>query len=128
MTAFGSGLVLLETTVVNVALPALGRDLASSLAELQWTVNAFTLVLSALILLGGGLGDRFGRRRVYLIGVVWFAAASLLCGLAPSAAWLIAGRVLQGVGGALIVPGSWPWSRPRSTPTIGPVQWAGGRG
>jgi MFS family permease len=94
VTALGSGLVLLETTVVNVALPALERDLASSLAELQWTVNAFTLVLSALILLGGGLGDRFGRRRVYLVGVVWFAAASLLCGLAPSAAWLIAGRVL----------------------------------
>jgi EmrB/QacA subfamily drug resistance transporter len=106
VTALGSGLVLLETTVVNVALLALERDLASSLAELQWTVNAFTLVLSALILLGGGLGDRFGRRRVYLVGVVWFAAASLLCGLAPSAAWLIAGRVLQGVGGALIVPGS----------------------
>ncbi|OZM80813.1 MFS transporter [Pseudonocardia sp. MH-G8] len=106
VTALGSGLVLLETTVVNVALPALERDLASSLAELQWTVNAFTLVLSALILLGGGLGDRFGRRRVYLVGVVWFAAASLLCGLAPSAAWLIAGRVLQGIGGALIVPGS----------------------
>jgi EmrB/QacA subfamily drug resistance transporter len=106
VTALGSGLVLLETTVVNVALPALERGLDASLAELQWTVNAFTLVLSALILLGGGLGDRFGRRRVYLVGVVWFAAASLLCGLAPSAAWLIAGRVLQGIGGALIVPGS----------------------
>jgi EmrB/QacA subfamily drug resistance transporter len=106
VTAVGSGLVLLETTVVNVALPALERGLDASLAELQWTVNAFTLVLSALILLGGGLGDRFGRRRVYLVGVVWFAAASLLCGLAPSAEWLIAGRVLQGIGGALIVPGS----------------------
>jgi EmrB/QacA subfamily drug resistance transporter len=106
ITAFGSGLVLLETTVVNVALPALEHGLDASLAELQWTVNAFTLTLSALILLGGGLGDRFGRRRVYLIGVVWFAAASLLCGLAPSAEWLIAARALQGIGGALIVPGS----------------------
>jgi EmrB/QacA subfamily drug resistance transporter len=106
VTALGSGLVLLETTVVNVALPALERGLDASLAELQWTINAFTLALSALILLGGGLGDRFGRRRVYLAGVVWFAAASLLCGLAPSAAWLITGRVLQGIGGALIVPGS----------------------
>jgi EmrB/QacA subfamily drug resistance transporter len=106
VTALGSGLVLLETTVVNVALPALERGLDASLAELQWTVNAFTLALSALILLGGGLGDRFGRRRVYVVGVVWFAAASLLCGLAPSAAWVVAGRVLQGIGGALIVPGS----------------------
>jgi EmrB/QacA subfamily drug resistance transporter len=106
VTALGSGLVLLETTVVNVALPTLQHDLDASLADLQWTVNAFTLTLSALILLGGGLGDRFGRRRVYLIGVVWFAAASLLCGLAPSAEWLIAARALQGVGGALIVPGS----------------------
>jgi EmrB/QacA subfamily drug resistance transporter len=106
VTAFGSGLVLLETTVVNVALPALEHGLDASLAELQWTVNAFTLTLSALILLGGGLGDRFGRRRVYLVGIVWFAAASLLCGLAPSAEWLIAARALQGIGGALIVPGS----------------------
>lgn len=106
LTAVGSGLVLLEATVVNVALPALERDLGASLAGLQWTVNAFTLTLSALILLGGGLGDRFGRRRIYLIGIVWFAAASLLCGLAPSLEWLIAGRALQGIGGALVVPGS----------------------
>lgn len=106
VTALGSGLVLLETTVVNVALPALQHNLDASLAGLQWTVNAFTLTLSGLILLGGGLGDRFGRRRVYLIGVVWFAAASLLCGAAPSMAWLITARALQGIGGALIVPGS----------------------
>jgi EmrB/QacA subfamily drug resistance transporter len=106
VTAVGSGLVLLEATVVNIALPALDRSLDASLAGLQWTVNAFTLTLSALILLGGGLGDRFGRRRVYLIGVVWFAIASLLCGVAPSLEWLIAGRALQGIGGALVVPGS----------------------
>ncbi|MFI0485417.1 MFS transporter [Actinomadura sp. 9N215] len=106
VTAAGSGLVLLEATVVNVALPALQRNLDASMAGLQWTVNAFTLTLSALILLGGGLGDRFGRRRVYLVGVVWFAAASLLCGLAPSLEWLIAGRALQGIGGAMVVPGS----------------------
>ncbi len=106
VTAVGSGLVLLEATVVNVALPALERDLGASLAGLQWTVNAFTLTLSALILLGGGLGDRFGRRRVYLVGLVWFAVASLLCGLAPTLEWLIAGRALQGIGGALVVPGS----------------------
>jgi EmrB/QacA subfamily drug resistance transporter len=106
VTAAGSGLVLLEATVVNVALPVLGSDLDASMADLQWTVNAFALALSALILLGGGLGDRFGRRRVYLIGLVWFGAASLLCGAAPSVGWLIAARALQGIGGALIVPGS----------------------
>src|SRR5919198_726869 len=106
VTAVGSRLVLLEATVVTVALPTLERSLDASLAGLQWTVNAFTLTLSGLILLGGGLGDRFGRRRVYLVGVVWFAAASLLCGVAPSMAWLIAARALQGVGGALVVPGS----------------------
>jgi EmrB/QacA subfamily drug resistance transporter len=106
VTALGSGLVLLEGTVVNVALPALGSDLEASMGGLQWTVNAFTLTLSALILLGGGLGDRFGRRRVYLVGIAWFGLASLLCGAAQSMGWLIAARTLQGIGGALIVPGS----------------------
>jgi len=106
VTAAGSGLVLLEATVVTVALPALERDLGASLTGLQWTVNAFTLTLSALILLGGALGDRFGRRRMYLIGIAWFAAASLLCGLAPTLEWLVAGRALQGIGGALLVPGA----------------------
>ncbi|MFG2000981.1 MFS transporter [Spirillospora sp. NPDC048911] len=106
ITAVGSGLVLLESTVVNIALPALQTDLDASMSELQWTVNAFTLTLSALILLGGSLGDRFGRRRIYLIGVIWFGLASLLCGLAPNVGVLIVARALQGVGGALIVPGS----------------------
>jgi EmrB/QacA subfamily drug resistance transporter len=106
VTALGSGLVLLEGTVVNVALPALGSDLDASMGGLQWTVNAFTLTLSALLLLGGALGDRFGRRRVYLVGAAWFGLASLLCGAAQSMGWLIAARILQGVGGALIVPGS----------------------
>lgn len=106
VTAVGSGLVLLEGTVVSVALPALASDLDASMSGLQWTINAFTLTLSALILLGGSLGDRFGRRRVYLVGIVWFGIASLLCGAAPGLGWLIAGRTLQGIGGALIVPGS----------------------
>lgn len=106
VTAVGSGLVLLEATVVNVALPALERNFDASLASLQWTVNAFTLTLSALILLGGSLGDRFGRRRIYLIGIAWFACASLLCGVAPTLEWLIVARALQGIGGALVVPGS----------------------
>ncbi len=106
VTAVGSGLVLLESTVVNIALPALGSGLNASMSELQWTVNAFTLTLSALILVGGSLGDRFGRRRLYLVGIVWFGVASLLCGAAPNVGVLIAARALQGVGGALIVPGS----------------------
>uniref|UniRef100_J1S5R3 Transmembrane efflux protein n=1 Tax=Streptomyces auratus AGR0001 TaxID=1160718 RepID=J1S5R3_9ACTN len=102
----GSGMAMLDSTVVNVALPRIGEDLNADLAVLQWTVTAYMLTLSSLILLGGALGDRFGRRRVFVIGVVWFAAASLLCGLAPHAGVLIAARALQGVGGALLTPGS----------------------
>lgn len=105
-TALGAGLVLLETTVVNVALPAIGDELDASLTGLQWSVNAFTLTLSGFILLGGALGDRYGRRRIYLVGLAWFALASLLCGLADDIGWLIAARALQGFGGALLVPGS----------------------
>ncbi|SED05971.1 MFS transporter [Streptomyces sp. TLI_105] len=105
-TVLGSGMALLDSTVVNVALPHIGEDLGADLAVLQWTVNAYMLTLAGLILLGGSLGDRFGRRRVFVIGVVWFAAASLLCGLAPNAGVLIGARALQGVGGALLTPGS----------------------
>jgi len=105
-TVLGSSMALLDSTVVNVALPTIGRHLNASLAGLQWTVTAYTLTLAGLILLGGSLGDRLGRRRVFLIGVVWFALASALCGLAPSIGVLIAARVLQGVGGALLTPGS----------------------
>ena len=105
-TALGAGLVLLETTVLNVALPAIARDLGTGMAGMQWTVNAFALALSALVLFGGALGDRYGRRRVYLAGLGLFALASLLGGLAPNIGWLIAARALQGVGGALLVPGS----------------------
>lgn len=83
-TVLGSSMAMLDSTVVNVALPRIGRDLDADLAALQWTVNAYTLTLAGLILLGGSLGDRYGRRKVFVIGVVWFAAASLLCGLAPS--------------------------------------------
>lgn len=105
-TVLGSGLALLDATVVNVALGRIGDDLDADFAGLQWTINAYTLTLAALILLGGSLGDRFGRRRVFLIGVVWFAVASLLCGLAPSVGTLVAARGLQGIGGALLTPGS----------------------
>ncbi|MER5201763.1 MFS transporter [Streptomyces sp. NPDC002825] len=105
-TVLGSGMALLDSTVVNVALPHIGEDLGADLAVLQWTVNAYMLTLAGLILLGGSLGDRFGRRKVFVVGVVWFALASLLCGLAPNAGVLIAARALQGVGGALLTPGS----------------------
>ncbi|MFG3285438.1 DHA2 family efflux MFS transporter permease subunit [Streptomyces sp. NPDC048111] len=105
-TVLGSGMALLDSTVVNVALPHIGADLDTDMAVLQWTVNAYMLTLAGLILLGGALGDRYGRRKVFVIGVVWFAAGSLLCGLAPSAGVLIAARALQGIGGALLTPGS----------------------
>ncbi len=100
----GSGVALLDSTVVNIALPTLGRDLGADFAALQWTVNGYTLTLAALILLGGSLGDRYGRRRVFVVGVAWFAVASLLCGLAPGVPTLIAARMLQGVGAALLTP------------------------
>src|SRR5436189_237612 len=102
----GSAVAFLEATVVNIALPAIGRDLGADLAGLQWTLNAYLLTLAALILLGGSLGDRYGRRRVFELGVAWFTAASLLCALAPNVEVLIAARVVQGVGGALLTPGS----------------------
>src|SRR5215472_8708461 len=105
-TVLGSSMVMLDSTVVNVALPTIGRDLGASLAGLQWTVTGYTLSLAGLILLGGSLGDRAGRRRVFLIGVVWFALASALCRAAPNIGVLIAARMLQGVGGALLTPGS----------------------
>ncbi|PVE07903.1 MFS transporter [Streptomyces scopuliridis] len=105
-TVLGSTMALLDSTVVNVALPHIGRSLNADLADLQWTVNAYMLTLAGLILLGGSLGDRYGRRRIFVIGIVWFACGSLLCGIAPNALVLIIARALQGVGGALLVPGS----------------------
>lgn len=102
----GTGMAFLDSTVVNVALPALGADLGATVSGLQWTVNAYTLSLASLILLGGSLGDRLGRRRVFVAGVVWFAVASALCGLAQDVTMLVVARVLQGVGGALLTPGS----------------------
>jgi EmrB/QacA subfamily drug resistance transporter len=105
-TVLGSGIAFLDATVVNVALPTIGTQLHAGISGLQWVVNAYTLTLSGFLLLGGSLGDHYGRRRVFVIGVIWFAAASLLCGLAPSVEALIAARALQGVGGALLTPGS----------------------
>jgi len=105
-TVLGSGLAFIDATVVNIALPQIGARLHADAAGLQWTVNGYALSLASLILLGGSLGDRYGRRRIFIIGVGWFAVASLLCGIAPSIGVLIAARVLQGIGGALLTPGS----------------------
>ncbi len=102
----GSGMAFLDGTVVNVALPSIGKDLHADLAGLQWVLDAYLVTLTAFLLLGGALGDRFGRRRVFEIGVGIFTAASVLCGVAPSVELLVAARALQGVGGAMLVPGS----------------------
>jgi EmrB/QacA subfamily drug resistance transporter len=105
-TVLGSALAAIDATVVSVALPHIGRDLDAGFAGLQWTINGYTLTLASLILLAGSLGDRWGRRRVFLVGVVWFAVASAACALAPTIEILVAMRALQGVGGALLTPGS----------------------
>ena len=105
-TVLGSGLALLDATVVGIALPRIGKDFHSGVSSLQWVVTAYTLTLAAFLLLGGTLGDRYGRRRVFAIGVVWFAVASGACAAAPTATTLIAARALQGVGAALLTPGS----------------------
>ncbi|GIG40861.1 DHA2 family efflux MFS transporter permease subunit [Cellulomonas phragmiteti] len=105
-TVLGSALAFIDATVVTIALPRIAEDLGATTADLQWTVNGYALTLAAFLLLGGALGDRFGRRRVFLVGVVWFALASVGCALAPDVGTLVAARVLQGVGGALLTPGS----------------------
>ncbi len=105
-TVLGSSLAGIDATVVGIALPRIGEDLGASFSGLQWTVTAYTLTLASFILVGGGLGDRFGRRRVFVVGVVWFTAASLACAVAPTLALLVAARALQGVGGALLTPAS----------------------
>ncbi|NJN17570.1 MAG: MFS transporter [Oscillochloris sp.] len=101
-----SSMAFIDGSALNVALPALQRDLGASGAELLWIVNSYTLMLAALILVGGALGDRYGRRRIFALGIVIFTAASLACGLAPNPAFLIFARTLQGLGGALMIPGS----------------------
>ncbi|WP_020664392.1 MFS transporter [Amycolatopsis benzoatilytica] len=105
-TILGSGMAMLDGTIVNVALPRIGEELGASVAGLQWILDGYLLALAALILVAGSLGDRYGRRRVYLVGVVWFGLASGLCAAATSTGMLVAFRVLQGVGGALLTPGS----------------------
>lgn len=105
-TVSGTAVAMLTATVVNVALPSLATDLGASSSQQQWVINAYMLPLAALILIGGSLGDRFGRVRLYRLGVGWFALASLLCAVAPNVEILLGARFLQGVGGALLTPGS----------------------
>ena len=105
-TVIGSSVVFIDGTVVYVALPVLQRDLGADVVELQWVVEAYAVVLAALLLLGGTLGDVLGRKRMFALGTVLFAAASAWCGLAPDAGQLIGARALQGAGGALLMPGS----------------------
>ena len=106
VAVLGSGMAFLDGTVVNVALPKIGEDLDASTSALQWILNGYLLTLASLILLGGSLGDRYGRRRIFVIGVAVFTVASLLCAAAPTAELLVFARLLQGIGGALLTPGS----------------------
>ena len=102
----GSGMVLIDATAVNVALPFMQQELSATAQELQWIIESYTLFLSALILLGGALGDRYGRRKIFALGFAIFTAASLGCAIAPNIAALIGARCVQGVGAALATPGS----------------------
>lgn len=105
-TVLGSGIAFLDSTVVNVAIPAIDRDFHPPISSLQWTIEAYLLTLGALLLLGGSLGDLYGRRRIFVLGLGGFTIASALCGLAPSIELLIAARALEGIAAAMLVPGS----------------------
>ncbi len=102
----GSTMAFLDATVINVALPVIGREMAASVDQMQWVVEAYSLLLASLVLVGGALGDRLGRRRVFVAGVLIFTLASAACGLSRSISFLIVARAVQGVGAALLVPGS----------------------
>ena len=102
----GTGAAFIESSVAGLALPAIGREFDLALGGLQWVVNSYMVALGALIVFGGSLGDRYGRRRVFVLGAVGFSVASVLCAVAPSSGLLIAARVLQGIAGAMLVPGS----------------------
>src|ERR1700744_5143121 len=105
-TILGSTVVFLDGTIVNVALPSIGRELDAGLAGQQWVVEAYMLTMVSLLLVGGSLGDQFGRKRLFVIGLVAFGVTSILCALAPSEEFLVGARALQGIAGALLVPGS----------------------
>jgi MFS family permease len=105
-TILGSSMAFIDGSVVNVALPAIQADLAASAARMQWVVNSYALLLASLILVAGMAGDRVGRRRVFMQGIVLFTVASIWCGLAPNIGQLIIARAVQGIGGAMMVPSS----------------------
>src|SRR5215813_10739243 len=105
-TILGSSMSFIDGTVVNVALPALQANLNATITDIQWVIEAYALFLGALILVGGSLGDQFGRRRIFLLGVWLFTLASIACGLAGSTRGLVIARAAQGVGAAMLVPGS----------------------
>src|SRR5262247_1024060 len=105
-TILGSSLTFIDGTVANVALPALQADLHATITDVQWVIEAYALFLGSLILVGGSLGDQFGRKRLFLVGVTLFTIASMACGLAQSTRALIAARASQGIGAAFLVPGS----------------------
>jgi EmrB/QacA subfamily drug resistance transporter len=105
-TILASSMAFIDGSALNVALPALQTSLQASGADLLWIINAYLLMLAALILVGGSLGDRLGRKKVFMIGIALFGAASLACGLSPTVGWIIAARIMQGIGGALMIPGS----------------------
>ncbi len=105
-TVLGSGMAMLDSTVVGIALPSINRSFHGGVGSLQWVVTGYLLTLAAFLLLAGSLGDQFGRRRIFLIGTIWFALASAACGVAPGTGLLVAARVVQGVGGALMAPAS----------------------
>src|SRR6185437_15947102 len=105
-TILGSTVVFLDSTIVNVALPSIGRELDAGLAGQQWVLEAYMLTMVSLLLVGGSLGDQFGRRRLFVIGLIAFGATSILCALAPTEEFLVGARALQGIAGALLVPGS----------------------
>jgi MFS family permease len=105
-TILASSIAYIDESIVNVALPAIETDLATSAIVVQWLINAYTLSLSSLLLIGGAAGDQFGRRRLFIIGIGIFAAASLWCGISPNVTQLISARVVQGVGAALLIPSS----------------------
>ena len=105
-TVLGTGVAFLDSTVVGIALPSISRAFGGGVATLQWVITGYSLTLAAFLLLGGSLGDRLGRRRMFSLGIAWFAVASALCGIAPNAGFLIWARVVQGIGGALLTPGS----------------------
>ena len=105
-TVLGSAMASIDATVVGIALPTIGREFHTSLATLQWVVTAYMLTLAGLLLFAGALGDKYGRKRIFLIGVAWFAVASALCAVAPNAPVLVGARAFQGIGAALLTPGS----------------------